>query len=41
MERLEVTSHIVVTDDDSAIRKILQIFLQKSGYMVTFHGSAA
>ncbi len=40
MERLEVTSHIVVTDDDSAIRKILQIFLQKSGYMVTLckHG---
>ncbi|MDD4220686.1 MAG: response regulator [Sphaerochaetaceae bacterium] len=35
MERLEVTSHVVVTDDDSAIRKVLQIFLQKSGYIVT------
>jgi len=31
----EINSHIVITDDDSAIRKVVQIFLEKSGYRVT------
>ena len=30
-----MTRHIVTTDDDPAIRKILQIMLRKEGYMVT------
>src|SRR5690554_867727 len=32
---LEMTRHIVTTDDDPAIRKILRIMLKKAGYEVT------
>ena len=30
-----MTKHIVTTDDDPAIRKVLQLFLTKEGYQVT------
>lgn len=35
LEMLEVNKHIITTDDDQAIRKVLQILLRKEGYQVT------